>query len=1440
MSCTFNYVEKALRESNPEEADRLNEKGIETWKEIKNSKLFILNKNEEYSFSREGTKQRSRQDSFISNLNSEKEFVFNEDNEVNVDLLELTDEIFDKITEDTDIQSEKEYSLGDLIDDENSLPLFSDEVTYHDLENETPTSVLFAENEQYNVHNANDVINNILDSFGDKFSKDAQMLLNRAEILLKKSQATVRIVSADNFSSKSNLMRYDAQTNEILVRDDANDYSVGDMVEAFLHEATHSVTTRAYIDPKTFEEKDFAKFIDKAFAEFKKYATDEERKRHGFKNELEFIAELFTNPIFERKLREIESRVTKQSGVNKVISSFFSELNEFIRRLFGSKKTKAVDALIESITRIASSEQSEYKTDERFFLDKLKDEESDEENVDEEMKFVKPTLVTFENRLLNLIGKAKDNIGQVRAMTASSKGTSSKREHRLHLENLDKLIEEMDALSELEKLKVIVQYTKAMAKTIMQVRKGVDKLNRSSKNNNVNSNLNLIQKYEDYIASYDLIEDIRDTLAVSARIKLSAEDKESVQKIKDILSSVTSDHANLIAEFKVLKREESIRFLASPENNTQVETDNKKRLYKEYIDLKITGESRDEYATRMLNTRDKDIYKAELLEAAEKIANDPAFDISSFRKNFGDAINTNSKLSQIVVNIFTSVREKITSKYKAVEVDLGKLFDSLIKDKGNMPPSKMYKNIYEKDNKGNFFFKGRYKIEFRDKYIDEYLPLKESADNILLEFMKNGMDKKEARAEEKFKEADKLAKAWMSKHTRSERGDLSGRTWLPNKEYLNEPVTGIDADILKEAITMAKFSHKATHGKQSLIKRTGQIEFFQFPSITKSAFERTMEADFKGSVQDIKDNFTKIRPDDIGYGEAIDKKGETLKSVKIHYRGKLDESQQSLDVMTLIRSEYLNAISYREKKDAESSLLLIADISKNKEYFKISSKTGLPLVNIFNKNVPSVSIPGEFSNEYARIKGMLERNLYDTMSVHGGTLLGADVNKLTNFINGTAASIAMSFNIASGTANVLNGFTQLLIEAGGGHLFKINNLLKAEAKYTQDLPNIIKDMANPVKKSFTNQVLEMYDVFGGFDPSTQEFIRNSIAKKIASRKSMNGLNEMGEHAMNSIVTMSVLDSLKVMNKEFKHIDKDGNVVSEEKAASLLDMLKMDSNGKLVMDSKVKFTKHNLTLEYSKGGKTHVNLLIKNKIFDLFGVYDPAFKNEISKHWLGKSAMMFKNYFLSGMDYRYTGISSALKKREELTEDELNYSSAQKEYIEGIYTTFIRFIPALKGLQLMYAKDVYNGLSDYEKSNLKKATIEIMLTAVILPAIGNLLMLAGSENDDDDLLWFAIYEFRRLESELSQFRNPIEATKLISNPVAGVRFIQNGISFIYELATPLNFIPTEKEHVISYLDEDVKGNNKLFKKGKKIAPIITQFGEDSFFKDYKKLNSLIDK
>jgi hypothetical protein len=86
-----------------------------------------------------------------------------------------------------------------------------------------------------------------------------------------------------------------------------------------------------------------------------------------------------------------------------------------------------------------------------------------------------------------------------------------------------------------------------------------------------------------------------------------------------------------------------------------------------------------------------------------------------------------------------------------------------------------------------------------------------------------------------------------------------------------------------------------------------------------------------------------------------------------------------------------------------------------------------------------------------------------------------------------------------------------------------------------------------------------------------------------------------------------------------------------------------------MSDKVVYTKKNLDTKYHQGGKSHINYLIKKKSHDIFGVYDPLMKAEIAKTWWGKGLLMFKNFFLSGLEYRYKGFSSSLKSKEELTD-----------------------------------------------------------------------------------------------------------------------------------------------------------------------------------------------
>lgn len=1310
----------------------------------------------------------------------------------------------------------EEADVDDLIEEEDDV---DEVINFANLQN-SEIDTFDQENEVFYDVDENVFRNSLFDANADHISVDqilsnisngipdltphAKELAEKSIKLFGNSKAKVVMVDEDVMKTSNTVMQYDPATKEIQVSlERLKNFSDKDVAVAFLHEVVHSITADAIArDPKkrTLAEKDLVEVVEKFMD---KYKNTEVAEEYGFTNSSEFVAEFYANPDFREAVK-----ATSQGLWNKLISA--------LRRFFNMPLNDEYTQLFDTITDFTENTVQ----DENDFSIKY------EGVYAKEAPFVKPELTKFEDRLDYTIREIKDRVVAARARTAKTRKTKTAKERRDHLKAIDALVAEIEKLSEKEQYKVILEYAKTLNATVFKVDASAKRLRDITKNYRTEDLISRINNLEEYLSAYDIIKDVNKLIADSRIHKdISEEDRAIIDEASALIDYSAGARDRLLEDFNVIRNEQAIKVLSDPKHNTQVETNHRDRLYKEYNEKGITGESKIEYASRMLDTRDKAEFQADLVKAAEEIVYNPTFDITEFSKNWEDPLNTNSKMIQIFTQMFSAARDTIVSTFKDYDLKMSKLHSKFIKEKGNGAPSEIYKNIYEKDADGNHYFKGTYKIEYLDLYTKEFKPMETELREKTDEFKALGIVvRSDMMKDDSFKELAGKVLAWKKTHMVSDSSDEGNIQWHPAPRYRNKPLTGVDAEMLKEAIAVARMGHKATGGSRSLIRKAGNAQFYKFPSITKPDIERLVEKDVKGVAKQKITNITKIKADDIGYSEAVNSKGEVVRGVKIHYRGDIDSTEQSLDVATMLRMEAFNVISFQEKSKVETNAIMLKDLVKNKEYLQKSKKTGLPLSNVWNKNQPVVTIKGENTQEYARIRGLMDRMVYDVFHEHGGRLGPADVNKVVGLVNGLAASTAMSLNIGSGVANLFNGFTQTFIDGLGGDVFKTSNLLKAEKIYTLELPRTLADLTSPTKKSFVNQMLQMFDVVGGFDPATQEYIRNTVTRVINDKKNLNGYNEIGEHMMNSVLTMAVLDSLKVMNSKNQFIDKEGNVVSEDKAASLLDMLKKDKDGKLIMDKKVAFTKHNLTTDYHKGGKTHINLLIKSKVFDLYGVYDNNFKNEISKTAMGKLIMMFKNFFLGGAAYRFTGIATSFKDKKDLTDDERFYNTARKEYTEGTYTTLVRFLkegvlPVFKSYQLMHMKEVYNNLSEHEKANLKKATIEIMSTMVILPAIGALL--AGAAGPDDDELWFLIYQLRRLESELAQYRNLNEASKVVSNPMAAIRLIQSGTSFV--------------EQMISPFEEDSKGRNKLGRKFKKLVPIWSQFD-----RDWKQMHTILEQ
>lgn len=651
------------------------------------------------------------------------------------------------------------------------------------------------------------------------------------------------------------------------------------------------------------------------------------------------------------------------------------------------------------------------------------------------------------------------------------------------------------------------------------------------------------------------------------------------------------------------------------------------------------------------------------------------------------------------------------------------------------------------------------------------------------------------------------------------------------KEYLDPTYDALD-EASKNALEafngQARVSDLAyKSGGKLQVSLFGAV-FVKLPSRHKSALERRTEGDLVNIVKDNFKDLQTLREDDYDIGEPLDSQGNVIRKLSVRNRGYVRPEDQSLEVFDLFREELEYSLRYTQGNLLETELSALRDVVGNKKFIKQNVRTGGISKNSNNKNQPTQYIDGVNSNTYKKLTGMMESNLYDITLYNGGKWGSFEVNKLAGAINGFGASVALTMNSASGIANVMNGVAQLHIEAIGGHFFNLKDLTLSERDYTKDLPHIMSDLSKPVKESKTNAMLQMFDFVGGMSMAQQSFLKDSLYKKLVSKEQMNVMNEMGEHAMSAIITGAILRNIKVMNADRKFINSKGEVVASEKdAASMYDMLKFNENtGIMTIDSNVVYTTHTYEVSLKDGGLSHISALIKKKSVDLYGAYDTRMLNEFQKTIIGKSIFMFKKFFVPGLQLRYRGYSNLTKSREEIREDELLYSNALKEYEEGYYISLARMLREsalnLRSQGLKFIPSYYNKLSDYEKANIRKATTELIATTVILPALA-LAVIMGY--DDDERPYALLYQINRLQQELNQFKDPRDLIKMTTNPIAGLNIVNNALSLMGNIITPLNINPTGNEHYFDWLSQDREGNNQLLKSVYKTLPFTSQLNRE---------------
>ena len=856
----------------------------------------------------------------------------------------------------------------------------------------------------------------------------------------------------------------------------------------------------------------------------------------------------------------------------------------------------------------------------------------------------------------------------------------------------------------------------------------------------------------------------------------------------------------------------------------KIETKHRNRLNKEYRQSKIV-ENKTEWINDKMQNRDSALIQLDLDLELENLINNPAFDIYSSDVTFSSAINVSSDMIQIMNQLLTELDNERIKSERLKDQEFKSLFDKLKNEKGTNDINKLYENIIDYDSNGKAYIKGEYKAsfysnvdlkikninkEYRDKIVEKKVQLKlarpgsQSYININKEIKK--LNKEKRSIINKIRE-DNL------------KIDAKGQTigikdkWL-NKSKLSKTEEEV-RDFFKNVIDE---SHKNTYGQDSLRTFSYGTMFYELPKVTKSDIERIWAGKTSGIVKDTWKDITQVRPDDVGYTTRnIDLNNEQIKKLRIHYRDRnnsFSNKDQSLDLFTIMRLEYKNANMYKIRSEAELDLNFLVDIAKDKQYYQ---KEGTQ--KILNLGTKKLNIAqGKDTNTYKMMNNILESRFYDIMNKNGSKLGKADMNKVVGFINKSSAFLALSLNIASGTANVLNANAQMFLESFiKGDTIKASSIKKANAIYGKDLPNVLRDVTNPINESYTNQINEMFNSRGLFNLSNSSFLQSDLAKKGLTTESLQVFQESGEHWIQSIITMSVLDGIKVMNDNNKFINKDGKVTTEAKAASLLDMLQTDpETGIVQVSDKVVYTTHSNLSKWNEGGKEKVDALVRKKTYDSIGNYTETDQPDVMRHWLGKLLMLFRRYLVPMGQSRLRGIEYSAKRKEQLTEDEKRYSYALQEYEEGTYTTLVRYIvTAFKNKQFgILSTPNWDKLTDYEKHNIKRSVVEVVLTAGLLPLISQFLA-AAADGDDDEYLFFLAYQIRRMETELSSYRNLTESFKMMRSPIPSARLLETSKDLILQTLQPWSWDEVYKSGIN-------KGESKYKVKILKQIPVIKEF------------------
>lgn len=618
---------------------------------------------------------------------------------------------------------------------------------------------------------------------------------------------------------------------------------------------------------------------------------------------------------------------------------------------------------------------------------------------------------------------------------------------------------------------------------------------------------------------------------------------------------------------------------------------------------------------------------------------------------------------------------------------------------------------------------------------------------------------------------------------------------------------------------------------------------YRLPKIEQSNLERLYNKGILASIKEGIGDKIKLRGKDIELGllseddlannkikEAsnveevyITEAGEERATIPLHYRRlKIDEKDQSYDIVKLIALDYHNCLKFKVKTETAVFLDVLKDVMHEADIIQTTSFVRKLKLNKETKDIHTTKGKSQITET---LEALIRHRIYG-IKIEGD----AKTAKIFQSLSHYTSFLTMSANMLSSVPNFAHGATMSWIEALGGNTgyFTPRDRAYAVKQYNMAVPSLINDIGERVPNSKVNLLARKFNAMSeSHILNGKGYAQNNKIKRIAESSALLAMNNMGEHAMQSIVMLATLNNIKVKDVNGDFLDKDFKPTKNRKEAiGVADAMLQDS-------TKLEFHPSVNSTERTKGvGQNDINQIsrrIRRITRDLYGNYDAENKARYQRTGAGAMVSQMRGWLITGFQKRWRGLgtSGVLGKDFIDFEDQFKFENAHRlsynneinEFEEGHYVTTLKFLRValgeMKALKsIAGSKEAWQQMDDQQKSNVKKTLIE---TALIITMLLLSNMFDDDKEDPDDIAnLYAAYLTRRMYSELFTFANPSETVRTFRSPAIAISTVESTINAVSQLFSD----PFEQYESGRHL-----GEYKLWRDIKKLIPVVKQFDRD---------------